>query len=79
MAAGRAGIGATDDGRSVVEALGRRRGSYRAFECGRGGALVPIVSPADGDFWFIAAGDPLIGGVIDKKNGRTAPSGRKNA
>jgi FkbM family methyltransferase len=44
---------------------------YSAFERSSGGALVPVVSPGDGDFWFIAADDPVIG--LLPSRGRRAP------
>ena len=63
---------------------------YTAFERNSGGALVPVVSPGDGDYWFIAADDPVIGllpspGRADVRsathsaqNRPDAPSGRSN-
>jgi hypothetical protein len=46
-----------DDAFAFLAQLG-----YRAFSRDAGGALVPAAgAPDDGDFWFIAAGDPVIG------------------
>jgi FkbM family methyltransferase len=49
-------------GDRLVDAFGFLAGlGYRSFERASGGALVPVVAPGDGDFWFIAAEDPAIG------------------
>jgi FkbM family methyltransferase len=49
-------------GDRLVDAFGFLAGfGYSPFERGSGGALVPVVSPEDGDFWFIAGDDPAIG------------------
>jgi hypothetical protein len=48
-------------GDRLVDAFGfLARLGYRAFERCPGGALVPVASPGDGDFWFIAGDDRVI-------------------
>jgi FkbM family methyltransferase len=50
---------------------------YRGFTLDAGGELVAVESPGDGDFWFIAAGDPALDLRKQDRPGTLAPGRSK--
>ena len=49
---------------------------YNAYERSSDGVLVPVASPGDGDYWFIAADDPVTA-LLPGPGGARQPSPRR--